>query len=83
MQPTINANKPFSSKEHGPRKNISKMSNSYENSPGKLMNNFKSECKLPDLLDHDHSRFRSDFSMTKTLDFSDKSDPTDYCEKCK
>ena len=86
-----NVDKKFTSipfpKESGSRKNIGKLNNSQDNSPGKLMNNFKMESKSSELPAHDKTRFRSDFAMTKlmkmdhmskTLDFQDKSNPTEY-----
>ena len=79
----MHSSKPLPKEYGGNRKNIGRLNHSHENSPGKLMSNFKSESKSPDVPQLDQSRFRSDFSMAKTLDFAEQNSPTDYCQKCK
>lgn len=79
----MHSSKPLPKEYGGNKKNIGKLNNSHENSPGKLMSNFKSESKVQEVARLDHNKFRSDFSMAKTLDFAEQSRPTDYCQKCK
>lgn len=56
-----------------------------ENSPGKLMSNFRNDSatKSPTFLKPEGDVFKPNVGSSKTFDFTDQCGASDFCDKCK